>query len=104
MGNVAGQQINMKSNLNRTEFKKRLAELTSKEKNFYFFTSYNFNGTPFCGVHDDKTFELTRNSFWQHVKAITIKGQYKQLDKDSTEVTYTLSLCRSSSPTKISYQ
>ncbi len=80
----------MKSNLNKTEFKKRLTELTSKEKDFYFITPYNSSGTPFCGEYDDRTFELTRNSFWQHVKVIVIKGEYNQLDNDSTEVSYAL--------------
>jgi hypothetical protein len=80
----------MKSNLNKREFKRRLTELTSKEKDFYLFTSYNSSGTPFCGDYNDKTFELTRNSFWRHVKNIVIKGEYKEWDKNSTEVTYTV--------------
>ncbi|HMV09523.1 MAG TPA: hypothetical protein PK325_09815 [Cyclobacteriaceae bacterium] len=84
----------MKSNLNTTDFKKRLAELTSKEKDFYFLTPYNSSGTPFCGTFDDDTFELTRNSFWRHVKAVVIKGEYKALNENSCEVTYTIGLTR----------
>lgn len=79
----------MKSELDYKEFKKRLTELTSKEKDFYFFTPYNSSGTPFCGIFDDSTFDLTRNSFWRHVKAIEIKGKYKQGDKGTTIVDYT---------------
>lgn len=84
----------MKSNLNLTEFKRRLTELTSEEKGFYFITPYNFSGTPFCGTHDEQTFELTRNSFWQHVKAVVVKGEYKRLDDNSTEVTYDIGWTR----------
>lgn len=84
----------MKSNLNKQDFKKRLAELTSKEDDFYFFTPYKFSGEPFCGAFDDDTFELTRNSFWRHVKAVVIKGEYKALDENSCEVTYTIGLTR----------
>jgi hypothetical protein len=84
----------MKSNLKKTEFKKRLTELTSKEKDFSLFTSYNSSGTPFCGTYDDKTFELTRNSFWRHVKAIVIKGEYKEFDNNSTEVIYTIGVTK----------
>ncbi len=81
----------MKSKLSKAEFKKRLIKLTSKEKDFYLFTPYNSSGTPFCGKYDDKTFELTRNSFWRHVKAIIIKGEYKESNNNSTEVIYTIS-------------
>ena len=84
----------MKSNLKKTEFKKRLTDLTSKEKDFSLFTSYNSAGTPFCGAYDDKTFELTRNSFWRNVKALVIKGEYKELDNNSTEVTYKIGLTK----------
>lgn len=84
----------MKSNLNKQDFKKRLAELTSKEDDFYFFTPYKFSGEPFCGAFDDDTFELTRNSFWRHVRAVVIKGEYKALDENSCEVTYTIGLTR----------
>ena len=82
----------MKSNLNLTDFKKRLAQLTSKEKDFFLVTPYNFSGTPFCGSFDDKTFELTRNSFWIHVKAIEIRGNYQQADNKTTEVIYTIGI------------
>jgi hypothetical protein len=78
----------MKSNLNKKEFKKRLVELTSEEKGIFLFTPYNSASTPFCGTYDDSTFELTRNSFWSHVKTLIIKGEYKELDENSTEVTY----------------
>jgi hypothetical protein len=84
----------MKSNLNKTEFEKRLTELVSEEKGFFFITSYNSSGTPFCGTHDDKSFELTRNSFWRHAKAITIRGEYKASDNNTTEVTYELGLSK----------
>ena len=84
----------MKSNLNKKEFQRRLTELTSKEKDFYFITSYNSSGTPFCGTHDDKTFELTRNSFWRHFKTVIIKGEYKDADNNSTEVTYEVGLSK----------
>ena len=76
----------MKSNLNITEFKKRLVELTTQGKDFYFFTPYDFSGKPFCGTHDDTTFKLSRNSFWRHVIVIEIKGEYKQSDLNTTEV------------------
>lgn len=82
----------MKSNLSTTDFKKRLAELTSKEKDFYFLTPYNSSGTPFCGEFDDNNFELTRNSFFKHVNALVIKGEYKALDEYSSDVTYTIGL------------
>lgn len=78
----------MKSNLNKIDFKRRLIDLTSREKFVYFITPYNFSGKPFCGDFDDSTFTLTKNSFWRHVKAIQIKGEYKQFDKNSTEVIY----------------
>ncbi|HND86136.1 MAG TPA: hypothetical protein PLU50_10025 [Pseudobdellovibrionaceae bacterium] len=84
----------MKSTLSQADFRKRLAQLTSKEKDIYFFTSYNWSGTPFCGKYDDNTFELTRNSHWGHVKAITIKGEYKGLDNNATEVIYTIGFTR----------
>jgi hypothetical protein len=54
------------------------------------FTPYNSSGTPFCGTFDDSTFNLTRNSFWRHVKSIEIKGQYRQEDNGSTIVDYTI--------------
>lgn len=82
----------LKSRLNKEEFKARLMALTSHEKGFYLFTPYNSSGTPFCGRYDNNTFELTRNSFWQHIKAITIKGEYKASDNNTTEVTYTIGL------------
>jgi hypothetical protein len=78
----------MKSKLNKSDFKKRLEQLTSKNKDIFSFTSYNFLGTPFCGKFDDQTFELTRNSFWRYVKAIVIKGEYKESENNSTEVRY----------------
>ena len=80
----------MKSSLNKTEFKGQLTELTTPGKDFYFISPYDFSGKPFCGKHDDTTFELTKNSFWKHVLAIQIKGEYKTADNNSTEVTYEL--------------
>jgi hypothetical protein len=90
MGKAAGQLVTMKSELDYKEFKRRLTELTSKEKDFYLLTPYNSSGTPFCGTFDDSTFDLTRNSFWRHVKALQIKGEYRQVDNGSTEVNYTI--------------
>ncbi|MFM7852981.1 MAG: hypothetical protein ACKO96_13965 [Flammeovirgaceae bacterium] len=84
----------MKSNLNATEFKRRLSELTSEEKVFYFITPYNSAGTPFCGTFDERAFELTLNSFWTHAKAVVVKGAYKRLDNNSTEVTYRIGWTR----------
>ena len=84
----------MKSNLNKKEFKKRLTELTSKEKDFYFITPYNSSGTPFCGTFDESTFDLTKNSFWRHVKTIQIKGEYREADNNSTEVTFEVGLSK----------
>lgn len=84
----------MKSNLGKKEFAKRLTDLTSKEKDFYLLTPYNSSGAPFCGEFNDTTFELRRNSFWRHVKAFVIKGQYKELDNNSTDVTYTIGLTK----------
>lgn len=78
----------MKSELSRDEFKRRLSELTAEEKGFYFITPYDFSGKPFCGEYDDTTFELSKNSFWAHVVAMRIKGEYKGLDNKSTEVVY----------------
>jgi hypothetical protein len=84
----------MKSNLNKTEFNKRLTELTSKEKDFFFISPYNSSGTPFCGTFDNSTFYLTRNSFWIHVKAIEIRGEYQQADNKTTEIIYTIGISR----------
>ena len=84
----------MKSRLSKEEFKLRLTKLTSKDKDFSIFSSYNFSGTPFCGTYDDSKFELTRNSFWRHVKDLIIKGEYRELNGDSTEVTYTIGLTK----------
>ena len=33
---------------------------------------------------------MTRNSRWKHVKAIVIKGEYKESNNNNTEVTYSL--------------
>lgn len=85
----------MRSNLSTEEFKNRLKELVSKEKEFYFFTTYNPLGTPFCGSYDEHGFELTRNSFWKHVKVVLIKGTYRALSNGSTEVIYEVGLKRS---------
>ena len=84
--------IPIKSDLNVIEFKERLAELTVPEKRLYLFSPFTSSGTPFCGTFNDSTFELTRNSLWTHVKAIVVKGEYKQLDSNSTEVRYTVGL------------
>ena len=78
----------MKSNLNKEQFQRRLTALTSKDKEIFFITPYNSSGTPFCGTYDDTTFELTRNSILVATKTIKIKGEYKKLNEDSTEVFY----------------
>jgi hypothetical protein len=80
----------MKSDLDYKELKRLLTELTTKEKDFYLFTPYNSSGTPFCGTFDDSTFDLTRNSFWRHVKLIQIKGKYRHDDNGSTIVDYSI--------------
>src|SRR5258706_7412955 len=77
----------MKSQLTKRDFEKRLRELISPEKDFYLLTPYNFSGTPFCGTFDNSAFDLTRNSFWVHVKTFRIKGQFKDSD-NLTEVVY----------------
>jgi hypothetical protein len=84
----------MKSDLNVMEFKKRLVELTVPEKQVWLFSPFESSGKPFCGAFDDSTFELTRNSFWTHVKTIVVNGEYKQLDSNSTEVRYTVGLSK----------
>ncbi len=84
----------MKSNLTKQEFKKRLKELTSSDEGFYLLTPYNLSGTPFCGTFNGRTFELTRNSHWRHVKNIIIKGEYGDSDKHSTKVTYEVGLSK----------
>jgi len=94
MGKAVRQHGQMKSNLNKTEFKRRLTELTSKDKPFYILTPFNFSGTPFSGTFDDSKFDLTRNSFWLHVKAIEIKGEYRQSDNKITEVIYTVGISK----------
>lgn len=76
----------MISELRISEFRKRLAESTSPDEEFYIFTPYNFSGAPFCGTFDDARFELSRNSFWRHVKAIRITGKYWATEGDKTEV------------------
>jgi hypothetical protein len=85
----------MKSDLNVIEFKKRLAELTVAEKDVWIFSPFESSGKPFCGTFNGSTFELSRNSIWTHVKAIVVKGEYKQQDSNSTEVLYTVGLTKS---------
>ena len=84
----------MKSNLTKSEFKQRLAELTSVERPFYFITPYNFSGKPFCGKFTDSSFDLTRNSIWPSVSAIRIKGEYVRIGNDTTEVFYEVGLAK----------
>lgn len=84
----------MKSELDYKEFKRRLTELTSKEKELYLFAAYNTSGPRFCGTFDDSTFDLTRNSFWRHAKSIEIKGKYRQVDNGFTDVDYTIGLSK----------
>src|SRR5260221_8288237 len=80
----------MKSDLTKTEFKQRLAELTSKEK-----TLFNFSRKPFCGTFDGSTFDLARNSFWPHVKTIRIRGEYIKIGYNATEVIYEIGVSKS---------
>jgi hypothetical protein len=94
MGKAARPHGQMKSNLNKTDFKKRLKALTSSDEGLYLLTPYNSSGTPFCGTFNERTFELTRNSHWRHVKNIKIKGEYIESDKHSTEVTYDVGLSK----------
>jgi hypothetical protein len=94
MGKAVRQLGHMKSNLSKTEFKRRLTQQTSKEKAFFLVTPFNFSGTAFCGTFDDSKFDLTRNSFWIHVKAIEIKGEYQQADNKTTEVIYTIGISK----------
>jgi hypothetical protein len=77
----------MKSTLKKQEFQRRLEELTSEEKDF-FFIPYNFSGKPFCGTYDARTFDLARNSILSNVRMLRIKGEYKESEKTGTEVTY----------------
>lgn len=76
----------MKSTLTKTEFKQRLVALTLKEKNFT--TPFRSARKPFCGTFSDSDFDLTINSFWPHVKAIRIKGEFVRIDNNTTEVFY----------------
>ncbi len=94
MGKSVRQLRQMKSNLSKTEFKGRLQELTSSERTFFFLPPFNFSRTPFCGTFDDSKFDLTRNSFWTHVKGIEIKGEYLQADEKTTEVSYTIGISK----------
>jgi hypothetical protein len=82
------------SSLSVADFRKRLTQLTSREKDLYFITPYNSSGTPFCGTHDNKSFSITRNSFWRHVKGIEIIGEYKALNINSTEVFYKIGIAK----------
>lgn len=77
----------MKSTLSRQDFQKRLEELTSKEKDF-FFIPYDFSGKPFCGTYNASTFDLRRNSILSNVRMLRIKGEYKESERSGTEVTY----------------
>lgn len=67
-----------------------MTDLTSKKEHFWWFTPYNSSGTPFCGTYDDSTFDLTLNSFWGPVRAIEIKGKFREADNGCTEVDYTI--------------
>ncbi len=84
----------MRSNLSKEAFKKRLEEQTEKEKDFFFFTSYQSSGKIFCGTYDDTSFDLTKNTFWSHIKAMRIKGQFETADHRTTEVTYEIGLSK----------
>jgi hypothetical protein len=76
----------MKAKSNLKDFEKELKQLTTKES-FFFLTPLDFSGKPFCGSFDHSTFDLTRNSMWQHIRAISIKGSYRR-EGDVTEVEY----------------
>ncbi|MBI3221100.1 MAG: hypothetical protein HYZ44_16430 [Bacteroidetes bacterium] len=77
----------MKSTLSKQDFQKRLEDLTSKEKDF-FFIPYDFSGKPFCGTYDANTFDLARNSILSNVRMLRIKGEFKESEKTGTDVTY----------------
>lgn len=83
----------MKAKSSLRDFEKRLKELTDEESSFFFLTPFNFSGKPFCGTFDGTSFNLTRNSFWRHIKSISIKGNYKRLGT-STEIEYTIDVSR----------
>ena len=80
----------MKSELSAECFYKRLSERVTPEKTLWLFTNYNFSREPFCGTYTHNSFELTKNSHMQHIKAIVIKGKYQNTAGDKTEVLFTV--------------
>jgi hypothetical protein len=84
----------MKSTLTQYEFKERLEKLTAHGDGIYFFTPYDFSGKPFFGTYDDTKFQIRRNSFWRHVIAVEIKGEYKPSANNLTEVNYEVKLSK----------
>jgi hypothetical protein len=84
----------MISKLTSEDFKARLEKSTIIENSsfgFYFITPYNYSGESFVGKFDSSTFELSRNSFWNFVRAYKIKGDYHDADRLTTEVSYQIS-------------
>jgi len=82
----------MKSTLTQYEFKEKLEKLTAHGDGIYFFTPYDFSGKPFFGTYDDTKFQIRKNSFWKHVIAVEIKGEYKPSANNLTEVNYEIKL------------
>ena len=83
----------MKATAAIPDFKRRLTELTGSEPPFWILTPVQANGKPFCGTFSDNAFELVRDSFWQHIRAITITGVY-QSTAGVTEIEYEVGLSR----------
>ncbi|MGL1888805.1 MAG: hypothetical protein OCD76_20000 [Reichenbachiella sp.] len=76
----------MISKLSPEQFHKRLTELTVFDQTISFFSRHEFSGKPFNGTFTNDTFELTKNSHWQHIKGILIKGTYKVNSNNKTEI------------------
>ncbi len=76
----------MISKLSPEQFHERLTELTAFDQTISFFTRYGFSGKPFNGTFTNDTFELTKNSNWQHIKGILIKGTYKINSNNKTKI------------------
>jgi hypothetical protein len=84
----------MKGESTLKNFEERLKELTSAEPSIWFISPYQRSGRPFCGTFDDSSFNLTRNSIWNHVKWISIDGTFKKSDDGTTEVDYEIGTTR----------
>jgi hypothetical protein len=78
----------MESELSTEQFHKRLTELVTPEKTFSLFTHYDFSGKPFCGTYTNNSFELTKNSHWQHIKGMQIIGTFQSGKNNKTQVIF----------------